>query len=113
MNLLGHWSRERGAIPIEKAVWKLTGHPARLFGLADRGVLRPGAAADLLLFDPATVGRGERRRAWDLPAGASRLVAGGSGVHGVWINGTQVVDARGPIATTRRPGRILRDFAPT
>ena len=113
LNLLGHWSRERGAIPIEKAVWKLTGHPARLFGLADRGVLRPGAAADLLLFDPATVGRGERRRAWDLPAGASRLVAGGSGVHGVWINGTQVVDARGPIATTRRPGRILRDFAPT
>jgi N-acyl-D-aspartate/D-glutamate deacylase len=112
LNLLGHWSRERGALPLEKAVWKLTGHPARLFGLADRGVLRAGAAADLLLFDPATVGRGQRRRAWDLPAGASRLVADGKGVHGVWVNGTRIVDARGPIDTAARPGRVLRDFAP-
>ena len=112
LNLLGHWSRERGAVAIEKAVWKLTGHPAQLFGLVDRGVLRVGAAADLLLFDPAEVGRGRRRRAWDLPAGASRLVADGRGVRGVWVNGTRVVDARGPIAAAARPGRILRDFAP-
>ena len=112
LNLLGHWSRERGALPLEKAVWKLTGHPARLFGLADRGVLRAGAAADLLLFDPATVGRGQRRRAWDLPAGASRLVADGKGILGVWVNGTRIVDARGPVAGVARTGRILRDFAP-
>jgi N-acyl-D-aspartate/D-glutamate deacylase len=111
LNLLGHWSRERGALPLEKAVWKLTGHPARLFGLEDRGVLRQGAAADLLLFDPRSVGRGQRRRAWDLPAGASRLVAEGKGVHGVWVNGVRVVDVRGPIASAARTGRILRDFA--
>jgi N-acyl-D-amino-acid deacylase len=111
LNLLGHWSRERGALPLEKAVWKLTGHPATLFGLRDRGILRVGAAADLLLFDPAQVGRGQRRRAFDLPAGASRLVADGQGIHGVWVNGTQVVDAKGPIDAVARPGRILRDFA--
>jgi N-acyl-D-aspartate/D-glutamate deacylase len=112
LNLLGHWSRERGALPLEKAVWKLTGHPATLFGLRDRGILRAGAAADLLLFDPAQVGRGQRRRAFDLPAGASRLVADGQGIHGVWVNGVQVVDAQGPIDAVARPGRILRDFAP-
>ena len=112
LNLLGHWSRERGALPLEKAVWKLTGHPATLFGLRDRGILRAGAAADLLLFDPAQVGRGQRRRAFDLPAGASRLVADGQGIHGVWVNGVQVVDAQGPIDAAARPGRILRDFAP-
>ena len=99
------------ALPLEKAVWKLTGHHALLFGLEDRGVLRQGAAADLLLFDPRSVGRGQRRRAWDLPAGASRLVAEGRGVHGVWVNGVRVVDARGPIASAARTGRILREFA--
>ena len=111
LNLLGHWSRDQGALPLEKAAWKLTGHPAALFGLRDRGTLREGAAADLLLFDPATVGRGQRRRAWDLPAGASRLVAEGKGVHGVWVNGERVVDRNGPIAAASRAGKVLRDFA--
>jgi len=111
LNLLGHWSRDRGALTLEKAAWKLTGHPAALFGLRDRGTLREGAAADLLLFDPATVGRGQRRRAWDLPAGASRLVAEGKGVHGVWVNGERVVDRNGPIAAASRAGKVLRDFA--
>ena len=60
---------------------------------------------------PATVGRGQRRRAWDLPAGASRLVAEGKGVHGVWVNGERVVDRNGPIATASRAGKVLRDFA--
>lgn len=109
--LLGHWSRDRGTLPLEAAVHKLTGHPARLFGLRDRGVLKPGAAADLLLFDPKTVGRGKRERTYDLPAGASRLVAHAKGVHGVWINGRHVVDAKGPIAIDDRPGKVLRDFA--
>jgi len=102
LNLLGHWSRDQGALPLEKAA---------LFGLRDRGTLREGAAADLLLFDPATVGRGQRRRAWDLPAGASRLVAEGKGVHGVWVNGERVVDRNGPIAAASRAGKVLRDFA--
>jgi N-acyl-D-aspartate/D-glutamate deacylase len=112
LHLLGHWSRGRGTLPLETAVWKLTGHPARLFGLRDRGVLAPGHAADLLLFDPAEIGRGPRARVYDLPAGASRLVARPRGVAGVWVNGQRVVDAQGPIAGVTRPGRVLRDFAP-
>ncbi|MFM8989808.1 MAG: amidohydrolase family protein, partial [Alphaproteobacteria bacterium] len=111
LNLLGPWSRDRGALPLEKAAWKLSGPPGALFGLRDRGALREGAAADLLLFDPATVGRGQRRRAWDLPAGASRLVAEGKGVEGVWVNGARVVDRNGPIADAARAGKVLRDFA--
>ncbi len=111
LHLMGHWSRERGTLSLEAAVHKLTGHPAALFGLRDRGVLSPGAAADLLLFDPKTVGRGKRVRNYDLPAGASRLVAHPLGVHAVWVNGRQIVDAKGPIATSERPGQVLRDFA--
>ncbi len=112
LHLLGHWSRARGTLPLETAVWKLTGHPARLFGLKDRGVLAPGHAADLLLFDPAEIGRGPRARVHDLPTGASRLVARPRGVAGVWVNGQRVVDAEGPIAGTTRPGRVLREFVP-
>jgi N-acyl-D-amino-acid deacylase len=111
LHLLGHWSRDRGTLPLEAAVHKLTGHPAKLFGMTDRGTLRAGAAADLLLFDPKTVGRGKRERTYDLPAGASRLVAHPQGVHGVWVNGLRIVDAKGPIAIDARPGRVLRDFA--
>ncbi len=111
LHLLGHWSRDRGVIGLEAAVHKLTGHPAELFGLEDRGRLIVGTAADLMLFDPATVGRGKRVRVNDLPAGASRLRASPIGLHGVWVNGTRIVDAGGPIAISNRPGRVLRDFA--
>jgi N-acyl-D-aspartate/D-glutamate deacylase len=111
LRLLGHWVRERQAMPIEEAVRKLTSQPAGLFGIADRGRLLPGLAADLLLFDPATVGRGEKRRVRDLPAGAARLTTPALGVHGVWVNGVRVADATGPIASPARPGKVLRDFA--
>lgn len=111
LHLLGYWSRERGALPLAQAVHKLTGHPARLFGIADRGTLRAGLAADLLLFDPATVGRGRNERRFDLPAGASRLRCTGEGVVGVWVNGRQVADGAGLLADAPRAGRMLRDFA--
>jgi cytosine/adenosine deaminase-related metal-dependent hydrolase len=55
----------------------------------------PGAWADLLLFDPATVGRGPKRRVHDLPTGADRLDTPAVGVHGVWVNGTRTVDEAG------------------
>jgi N-acyl-D-aspartate/D-glutamate deacylase len=110
LHLLGHWSRERGVIPIEEAVRRLTSQPAQLFGIADRGRITPGAAADLMLFDPATVGRGPKRRASDLPSGASRLVTDAIGIEGVWINGTRVLGG-GTDPRALRPGRVLRDFA--
>ena len=84
-----------------------------MFGLAGRGVLAPGAAADLMLFDPATVGRGPKRRVHDLPGGAPRLHTDGLGVHGVWVNGVQVADTSGALSlaaheASGRPGQLLR-----
>jgi N-acyl-D-aspartate/D-glutamate deacylase len=112
LHLLGHWVRERGVLALAEGVRKLTSDPARVFGLRDRGRLEAGCAADLMLFDPATVNRGPKRRVFDLPAGAPRLVTPGVGVHGVWVNGERVADERGPIDRAPRAGRLLREFAP-
>jgi N-acyl-D-aspartate/D-glutamate deacylase len=111
LHLLGHWSRELGALSLEQAVWRLTGQPAALYGIKQRGVLREGSYADLLLFDPRTVERTPNRRVYDLPAGASRLTCDAIGVHGVWVNGERIVHANGERASERLPGRLLRDFA--
>lgn len=111
LHLMGYWVRERGALRLEEAVRRLTGQGARVFGLKERGLLEAGHAADLLLFDPATVGRGPKRRVHDLPAGAARLHTDPLGVHGVWINGVRVADARGLIESAGNPGRLLREFA--
>ncbi|HTZ76638.1 MAG TPA: amidohydrolase family protein [Stellaceae bacterium] len=111
LHLLGHWVRERQALSLEEAVWQLSGRPAEIFGIQDRGRLAPGGAADLMLFDPATIGRGPRRRVHDLPGGAARLTTDPRGLHGVWVNGTQVADGKGAIETSARPGKLLREFA--
>jgi len=111
LHLLGHWTRDLGKFALEQAVYRLTGHPAELFGISDRGRLKPGLAADLLLFDPTTVGRGAKRRVRDLPGGAARLVTPGVGVRGVWVNGTRVVGEGGNVIPERLPGRLLREFA--
>jgi N-acyl-D-aspartate/D-glutamate deacylase len=95
---------------VEAAVHRLTGQPARIFGIQRRGVLKTGCAADLLLFDPSTVARGPRQRVRDLPAGGARLITPAVGVHGVWVNGVRVVDERGPRAIGRLPGRVLKEF---
>jgi N-acyl-D-amino-acid deacylase len=111
LHLLGHWVRERGALTLAEGVRKLTSEPARVFGIRGRGRLEAGCAADLMLFDPATVGRGPKRRVFDLPAGAARLVTPAIGVHGVWVNGERVVDENGPLPAAPRSGQVLRDFA--
>jgi N-acyl-D-aspartate/D-glutamate deacylase len=111
LHLLGHWSREIGAMSLGEAVRRLTSHPAGVLGLVGRGTIAAGQAADLLLFDPATVGRGPKRRVHDLPAGAPRLTTDALGVHGVWVNGVQGADARGLIADTPLAGELLTRFA--
>jgi len=111
LHLLGHWVRERRVLTLAEAVRRLTSEPARLFGIPDRGVLAPGNAADLLLFDPATVGRGPTQRVRDLPGGGVRLVTPALGVHGVWVNGVQVADAAGLAPPPHLPGKALRTFA--
>ena len=111
LHLLGHWSRERGDIALPQAVRSVTSRAADAYRIKDRGRLVPGACADLLLFDPDTVGRGEKVRVQDLPAGATRVHTPAVGVHGVWVNGSRVVDGAGPIEGAGTPGSLLRDFA--
>jgi N-acyl-D-amino-acid deacylase len=111
LHLLGHWSRELGTMGLAEAVRRLTAQPASVLGITDRGRLAPGQAADLLLFDPATVGRGPKRRVFDLPGGAPRLTTDAIGVQGVWVNGMKVADARGLLERPPRAGRLLTEFA--
>ena len=82
-----------------------------MLGLDRRGRIAVGAAADLMLFDPATVGRGPKRRVHDLPAGAPRLTTDAIGVHGVWVNGRQVADAGGMVEAAPLSGELLTRFA--
>jgi N-acyl-D-aspartate/D-glutamate deacylase len=111
LHLLGHWVRERQAMTLADAVRRLTSQPARIFGLKERGLIREGAAADLLLFDPACVGRGPARRVFDLPGGAPRLHTDALGVHGVWVNGRRVADGAGLRPQAPLAGELLTDFA--
>jgi N-acyl-D-aspartate/D-glutamate deacylase len=111
LHLLGHWSRDLDALSTEHAVRKLTAEPAALFGIRDRGTIAPGQCADLLLFDPAAVGRGKPQRVFDLPAGGSRLTTPGLGVHSVWVNGERIADADGIVPDAPTAGRVLREFA--
>ncbi|HKZ06886.1 MAG TPA: amidohydrolase family protein [Methylomirabilota bacterium] len=111
LHLLGHWVRERGDLTLEEAVRAVTSRVADAYRIPGRGRLAPGAWADLMLFDPTTVGRGDKRRVNDLPTGASRLDTPAVGLHGVWVNGVRTVDeAGGIIRDCGRPGRLLREF---
>ena len=105
-DLLGTWVRERGVMPLERAVHKLTGEPAEMFGFARRGVLREGNFADVCVFDPVTVGTGPTRRVRDFPADAERLTAEEpTGVRHVLVNGTPIrADEQQLDLSTRRPG---------
>lgn len=112
LHVLGHWVRDKKLMPLERAVKKLTAEPAQLVGIKHRGKIEKGAYADLLLFDPRTVGRGPSRRVYDLPAGASRLTTPSVGVHGVWVNGKLLADSSGLLADAARAGQVLREFTP-
>jgi N-acyl-D-aspartate/D-glutamate deacylase len=108
--LLGKWVREKGTISLEEGVRQLTSQPADVFGISDRGRLAPGLAADVTIFDPATVGCEPVRRVFDFPAGADRLVADSTGIRTVIVNGTVVREqGRDAIASGGElPGRLLR-----
>jgi N-acyl-D-amino-acid deacylase len=110
-DLLGNWVRERGVMPLERAIHKLTGEPARVYGLTDRGTVAVGQAADLCVFDPGTVGPGPLRRIHDFPANGERLTADAPvGMTHTLVNGVPIrVDGRPEEAGLEsRPGTILR-----
>jgi N-acyl-D-aspartate/D-glutamate deacylase len=98
--------RERKLLSMEEAVRQLTSVPAELIGLKERGRLRTGYCADVVVFDPATVGRGPVYTRHDLPAGASRLYADPLGVKHVVVNGEEIV--REGEFCDRFPGQVLR-----
>jgi N-acyl-D-aspartate/D-glutamate deacylase len=109
-DLLGNWVRGRQVMPLERAIHKLTAEPAAIYGLADRGVVAPGMAADLVVFDPATVAPGPLRRVVDFPAEGERLTADTpEGVRHVLVNGVPIrVDGEMvPEAQAARPGVLL------
>lgn len=110
LHLLAHWVRGNGTFTLEEAVRRLTSDPARKYRIAERGVIRAGAWADLLLFDPRMVGLSNLQRVRDMPGGGARMVREPLGVHGVWVNGVRVHDGRDYVPLARGPGCVLREF---
>jgi N-acyl-D-aspartate/D-glutamate deacylase len=103
---LGRWIRERGLMPLERAVRKLTAVPAELFGIRERGTLRDGWFADVVLFDPSRVIDRETTLVYDLPGGGPRLLTRADGIEAVIVNGAVAVE-RGEL-TGARSGQVLR-----
>jgi N-acyl-D-amino-acid deacylase len=105
-HLLGTWVRDRGRLSMEKAIWRLSGQPAHVMRIANRGLIREGFAADLVAFDPETVGDLPLQRVRDLPGNCERLVGKSTGIEHVWVNGTPVWTDGEPVEHAY-PGRVL------
>ena len=86
-------------------MWRLTGHPHQAFRIADRGLVQEGFHADLVAFDPDTVGTTPVERVADQPGGADRLVVRSTGVEHVWVNGVATRTA-GEDVPGVAPGRL-------
>jgi N-acyl-D-aspartate/D-glutamate deacylase len=104
--LLSHWVREKEIMSLEDAIRKLTFVPASLFGFSDRGLVRPGMAADLMVFDPTTISPLEPGEAHDLPGGAKRRKQLAKGIEWTVVNG-QVLMEKGE-HTGAYPGKVAR-----
>jgi N-acyl-D-aspartate/D-glutamate deacylase len=104
--MLARAVRERPLMPLEEAVHHLTGRPAELYGLVERGRLEVGFHADVAIFDPATVGPGPVYTKFDLPGGAGRVYGEAVGIAHVIVNGERCVENGELLAA--RPGALLR-----
>ncbi len=98
--------RNDGIFSLEELVREFTDLPARLYGIRDRGRLRPGYWADMVMFDPDRVGPSVVSLRGDLPGGAARLYSTGLGIDAVFVNGEEIVHSGEH--TEARPGRLLR-----
>jgi N-acyl-D-amino-acid deacylase len=110
-DLLGNWVRDRGVMSLERAVHKLTAEPAGVYGFSDRGSIEVGKAADICVFDPATISPGPLLRVYDFPAGGERLTADAPvGVTHVLVNGVPIRENGSPVTEglDARPGEVLR-----
>jgi N-acyl-D-aspartate/D-glutamate deacylase len=104
-HVLGHWTREQGAFTLEQAVWRMTGQPAEVFRVPDRGYIKEGLAADLVAFDPATVAALPNERVYDFPDATDRLVSHNVGVEHVWVAGTAIRRNHADVDAT--PGELI------
>ena len=105
--LLGYWVREEGIMSLEKAVRRLTFESASTFGIYDRGLLRPGMAADITMFDPETVGPLSQDTVNDFPAGGWRIRELAEGIKLTIVNGEVLIEDGVP--TGALPGRVMRN----
>jgi N-acyl-D-aspartate/D-glutamate deacylase len=110
LHFLAHWVRDTGTFTLEEGVRRLTSDPAAKYRIAGRGRIKPGFAADLLLFDPLAVGVSGLERVADLPGGGARMLRRPRGVAGVWVNGGQVFDGRDTLRLDAGPGEVLDRF---
>ena len=105
-HLLSHWVRDKQAFTLEEAVKMITCDTATQFGFHDRGLLREGMAADIVVFDPATVGPRMPEVVCDLPAGAKRLRQKADGMRATIVNGQVLLRDNEP--TGNLPGKLVR-----
>jgi len=108
--VLSEWVRERQLLSLEDAISRLTFQPARIVGLYDRGLVREGMAADLVVLDPATVGPRMPEVVNDLPAGAKRLKQTADGIKATVVNGQVLL--RDNRHTGALPGKLIRGRVP-
>lgn len=92
--LFSKFVRDTGALSLEQAVYKLTGQLAENWGLKNRGLIKPGMAADLVLFDPDTIDRGPEIAVEDLPAKGYRYIRRATGIEKVFVNGELAYDGQ-------------------
>ena len=109
--LIGTFVRERRALSLELAIKRITSEPAAFFGIAGRGVLKPGMVADLAIFDYDKIGSAERPEIrHDLPGGGRRLVSEAAGIAYTIVNGQILFDHNQHSGVL--PGRVLRSGRP-
>jgi N-acyl-D-aspartate/D-glutamate deacylase len=108
-HLLSHWVREKNAFTIEEAVKLITSDTANAWGLTDRGLVKEGLNADLLVFDPDTIGPNMPKLVNDLPAGAQRLKQTSRGISHTIVNGTVLLNGDKP--TGELPGCLVKGQA--
>jgi N-acyl-D-amino-acid deacylase len=107
---LSHWVRDTGHFTLSEGIRKITSEPADRFRIPERGRLQVGLPADMLLFDPATVGISKPLPRQDLPGGGLRMIRTATGVYGVWVNGVKVHDGHNYVDHSQGPGQVLDHF---
>ena len=110
LHFLAHWVRETRTFTLEEGVRRLTSDPARRYRIPDRGTIESGKWADLMLFDPSSIGISGLQRKRDLPGGGTRMTRAPVGLHGVWVNGLCVFDGMKYSSRPDGAGRVLRIF---